>query len=476
MSAVLSILGVLTLVGMAVCGGLLLHIGMEADHRNGIGRWLGLALVAVPYLLSVLLAFGLAWARGGFIAVWPEGRPWLRAAVLLAVALASAAVLVALAGVPPLHDDAALAAGLRRVVGAGLCVLLPVVGGLALFPGRHRARAPVGRAAWALLAFFAVAGAASVHWHVQRHQGAEQAAREREALAPGTQPWSRSKGRWAYDGKPFDPADAASLEPLSAVFARDAVQGYYRGVPVPGSHGPSFEALSANQARDRRAVYWADTYRRGQDYYLVRHVRIEAQDGADPAHYQVLRHGHGRDQRQAYFEGRRLPQVHDPASFEALTPRLARDARRAYFEHAEIPGSEGASFETVDRSFDGWVRDRHNAWYVGSGQPQKDGPMVRTVLRLDKAQPAALRALSLSYASDGRRVWWRGQWLKDADAASFAVIEAGTPDPSAAAPGAESADARDARGLFKDGKRWVPPQAAKPADRGSAAASPNPSR
>lgn len=259
--------------------------------------------------------------------------------------------------------------------------------------------------------------------------------------------WQRGEGGWAYDGTPFETADAATLVPLDSRFARDSVQGYYRGTPIPGSHGPSLEVLGENEIRDRQAVYWADTYRKGQEYFLVRHNRVETIAGADPARYQVLKWGYGRDGSHAYHEGRRLKGVRDAASFEVLTPRLSRDARRAYFEDVEIPDSDGASFEIIDIYEPEWVRDRQRAWHVRFGQPEPGQPHRREVQQLKQVKPAALRPLGRQYAGDGQHVWWRGRLLQDAQAATFAVI-----DTDAASSPAQG-DARDARGLFERGRR-----------------------
>jgi hypothetical protein len=259
--------------------------------------------------------------------------------------------------------------------------------------------------------------------------------------------WQRVDGRWTYEGQAFETADAATLVALDSRFARDSVQGYYRGTPIPGSHGPSLEVLGKNEVRDHQAVYWADTYRKGQEYYMIRHNRVETITGANPARYQVLKWGYAKDGSHAYREGQRLKGVRDPASFEALTPRLSRDMRRAYFEDVEIPDSDGASFQIIDVHDDAWVRDHQRAWHVSSGQPEAGEPARREVQLLKKVQPAALRPLGRQYASDGQHVWWRGRLLQDAQAATFAVI-----DQEAASSPAKS-DARDASGLFERGRR-----------------------
>jgi hypothetical protein len=251
----------------------------------------------------------------------------------------------------------------------------------------------------------------------------------------------RKSGRWLHEDSPVNAADPRSFQPLDARFARDAVQGYYRGQPVAGSHGPSFEALSEHEARDRHAVYWADTYRKAQEYWALRHVRVAPVAGADPARYQVLAHGYARDGQRAYHEGRGFA-VADAASFEPLDARFARDARSGYFERVAITGSDGASFTLVDPDTGSHARDRLRVYsaHIELNQPLRPPhPVVRV---LQGARPETTRVAGQGYAVDGARVWWRGRVVVDADAGSFEVLAVGG-----------DADARDARSHFREGQR-----------------------
>lgn len=200
-------------------------------------------------------------------------------------------------------------------------------------------------------------------------------------------------GRWHFEDKPMQVADPGSFQPLGRYFARDRLRGYYRHAEVADSDGASFHALSEHVARDSRRVWWATTYRKGQEYWTVQHLRITVIDGADPASYQSLRDGYGRDLRSAFHEDRAF-KVRDPASFEVLDHGFTRDAQRAYFERQEIAGSDGASFALID-------------------------------------------------PRDGGRVWWAGRPVAGVDAASFTVEEDVTLPH----------DAHDARGTFRQGVR-----------------------
>ncbi len=232
--------------------------------------------------------------------------------------------------------------------------------------------------------------------------------------------YRQRNGDWTHDGDRIAPLAPASFEPIDRLFARDALHGYYRGSVVDDSHGPSFEALSAHEARDRGAVYWCDTERRGQEYWSIRRVRISRIADADPVSYRVLGRGYARDARRVYDEG--VPfDVRDPSSFEPMDAGFGRDRQRGYHVHAEIPGSDGATFATVNADDAAYVRDRQHVWYgfIDIDRPGgRPGPVVRL---LRDADPAVVRVLGRGYAADASRVWYRGLPLPDADAASFRI-------------------------------------------------------
>ena len=199
--------------------------------------------------------------------------------------------------------------------------------------------------------------------------------------------YRRVDGEWRYEDLPVPTADPASFRPLNATFARDAQRGFYRGSPVAGSEGLSFEALSVHEARDRRAVYWADTYRKGQEYWSIRHLRVVELAAADPASFRVLGHGYSRDHRQAWFEGEPF-KVRDVASFEPLNTMFARDKVRGYYERIEIAGSDGASFSMVDPHDLYYARDRHRVYHARidvDTQPDRARPSVTVVPGADPA-------------------------------------------------------------------------------------------
>ena len=254
-------------------------------------------------------------------------------------------------------------------------------------------------------------------------------------------------GQWTHDESTFTPQDPATFKPVDTLFARDALRGYYRGSVVAESDGASFVVVSEHEARDRSNVYYCDTYRKGQEYWSIKHLRIDRIEGADPSTYAAIGKSYSRDRQRVYAEGVAF-KVRDPATFEPLDGDFARDSQRGYYARTEIPGSHGPSFETVDSREPAYARDRASVYYghLDIDTPREANVRPREVVRaLRGADPAALRVLGRGYAADTRHVWHRGLPVAGADPSTFAI------DESYQGP----TDATDRSGAWRDGKRVV---------------------
>jgi len=287
------------------------------------------------------------------------------------------------------------------------------------------------------------------------------------------QGYVRKGGTWHYGDSTVQPEDAATFKPLNDSFARDSKRGYYRDEAIADSDGPSFEALGDHEAKDRLAVYYADTYRKGQEYWSIRHLRVELVRDAEPSSYRLLAHGYARDRQRVFFVGQAFS-VRDVESFTPLNAQFARDQVRGYYQRVEIPGSDGASFALIGEHEDHYVRDRKQVYYaeIKTDDPNRGAhPVVRP---LRDADPTSFRALERGYAADAAQVWYRGAPLtrdvagfallprsyartssqvfydgrvvRGADAASFAELE----------PPTEQADARDKSTSYLQGRRVDP--------------------
>ncbi len=176
-----TILGVIALLAMGATSLAMLKIGLHRETRADGGRYIATAVFALPYLLSVLLAFGVALARGGFVSAWQAAAPPLRSVLVMLLALAAALVVVAGVGMLPGRGEAASAILLRRGVWGSLMAMLLVAAVVAMFPSLTGSRqALMLRAVGALAGIVAIGGAA-VLWQQGRAALAErEAARTRD--------------------------------------------------------------------------------------------------------------------------------------------------------------------------------------------------------------------------------------------------------------------------------------------------------
>jgi hypothetical protein len=265
--------------------------------------------------------------------------------------------------------------------------------------------------------------------------------------------YQRKSGQWLHNDVAFTPTDPASFKPIDKLFARDSQSGYYRGSAVDGSDGASFEVLSEHEARDRLAVYYCDTYRKGQEYWTVRHLKVDRIRDADPATYTVLGRGYARDRLHVYEEGVAF-EVRDVASFEPLAGGFARDAQRGYYERVEIAGSHGATFKVIDDRDASYAHDQAIAFHAHIERNEPNKPPHPVVRKLRDAELATLRVLGRGYAADTKRVWYEGERVAGADAQSFTVTEDFT----------AQADAKDKTTAWQRGQR-VAEMAASAASR-----------
>jgi hypothetical protein len=242
---------------------------------------------------------------------------------------------------------------------------------------------------------------------------------------------------------------------------------HYRKEPILDADADSFQPLSDHYAKDRTRVYYADTYRSSQEYFLKRHVRVVVIDGADAASFAYVDLGYARDRRTMYYDGVRFD-VKDLATFTLLKDGYAKDRLTGYYHQWPVTGSDGATFEPVGYHYS---RDAANAFYSWLEPGTNGGPPTRHTRRLAGAAPASLTSFEFGYAADSSQTYYEGKPLtrdpssfrvlsfgyavgKDAvfhegvpiagaDPATFAMLEAPT----------DSADARDARAMYQQGKR-----------------------
>src|SRR5262245_14740565 len=101
-------------------------------------------------------------------------------------------------------------------------------------------------------------------------------------------PYHVKDGSWYWKDDWMDLPASTSLKPLNGYFAVAAGRGYFRADPIADSDGATFLALDDAFARDARHVWYCDTHRPSEEYFLVKRTRATELDGADPATFRLL--------------------------------------------------------------------------------------------------------------------------------------------------------------------------------------------
>lgn len=211
---------------------------------------------------------------------------------------------------------------------------------------------------------------------------------------------------WYTKAEKIPQADAATFEILGrTTYGKDARNAFYQGKLIPGADAATF-ALVPGRGANRTAPYARDAKR----------VYLEGTPvpDADPASFQPdsRRAGLARDRRQVYL-GASAIRGADPASYEPLGGEapIGRDRRGWYFGTESVEIRDPATFEVVAPDAgpgEVWARDAR-AIYIGS----------KTTTAA--AGSTGIETLGANYAKDASRVYYRGEPIDGADAASFRV-------------------------------------------------------
>lgn len=233
-------------------------------------------------------------------------------------------------------------------------------------------------------------------------------------------PYQKKNGVWYYDDRSISTNFPASFTPLNKRFAKANDFGFYRGATITGSDGKTFVALSDHYAKDKSNVYYCDTYRKGQEYYMMKHNDIETIKGADASSFVYLTGDYAKDKSSAYCEGIGFV-VKDVASFEMLDNEFGKDKITAYYHEKEITGSEGESFSILDHHYS---KDENAVFYsaIITNEIGTDSKAVN--IKLKGASPLSFVVYDDGYAADSVNAYFEGKWLCEIKP-SFAVLNYG---------------------------------------------------
>jgi hypothetical protein len=223
-------------------------------------------------------------------------------------------------------------------------------------------------------------------------------------------PYQQKNGTWYYDDRPMNLLPAEKLIPLNNRFARSDSAAYYRGAIIAGSNGQHFEALGDHYAKDDKQVWYCDTYRKGQEYYSIKHNRMLPITDANPASFTTLAEEYAKDSKAVYFEGIAFP-VKDVGSFQVLGYGYGKDNQVAYYQQTVVAGSDGPSFVVLGNHY---AKDSKHVYYstINTNEPNKLQVITTIVKEADLASfvVADLPADTVD-ARDKNRAYLQGKKL-----------------------------------------------------------------
>ncbi len=182
-------------------------------------------------------------------------------------------------------------------------------------------------------------------------------------------------------------------------------QWYYRDLLIEAADAKSFEPLNEHYAKDDQHVFYAEVYRKGQEYFSIKHDRILILD-AEPLKVRVINDDFIADDKRVFFKGNVFPSD-DPEKFQVLDYGYAKDSRRVYFDTQVLPQPEASSLVVLDLHY---IKDNKQVFY-----------------------------LEMDYSSGKMK----SILIKDADAASFTTETSGN----------DAGDAKDKHHTYLQGKR-----------------------
>jgi len=280
-------------------------------------------------------------------------------------------------------------------------------------------------------------------------------------------PYTKKGGDWYYKKDHISTKQGETLVPLNKHFAKSNRAAYFESSWLGEVDVASFEALTDHYAKDKTSVWYCDTYRDSKEYWSIKRYRTPRIVGADAPSFRLLNDEYARDTNRVYHDGISI-EVRDVNTYERLGDAHARDQYTGYFMRAEIKGSDGPTFSEVSGKYS---KDAKHVYYsrydsnLGQHYPversvmlQGADPATFVTLEGDYARDAGqayfndqiltksmatFRMLERDYAIADNKVFYRGEVLKDADAASFEVWPVGN----------DSATAQDNKGPFNYDKR-----------------------
>ncbi|MEO7996464.1 MAG: DKNYY domain-containing protein [Gemmatimonadaceae bacterium] len=232
-------------------------------------------------------------------------------------------------------------------------------------------------------------------------------------------PYTQKDGTWYFKKVAMSLEKGESLTPINKKFAKSNRTAYFESSMIASDVDvATFEPLSDHYAKDNKNVWYCDTYRDGKEYFTVKRYRTPRIVGADAPSFRMLNNYYARDTTWVYSDGVGF-KVRDINTYERIGDMHARDKVSGYYLRAEIPGSDGPTFNFITSSY---AKDAKHVYWSKFDTDAGTHPAIERTVTLPDADPATFVMLESSYAHDAGQVYYEARVLSKSPA-TFRVLE-----------------------------------------------------
>lgn len=221
--------------------------------------------------------------------------------------------------------------------------------------------------------------------------------------------YKKEGGKVFFDGKEV----GKDFVVLNDEFAKNDSAAYYKSYSIDGADIATFTALSKHYAKDKSSVFYCDTYRESQNYYLTKRSTIFHIPDADPVSFIMLGDEYSpyaKDDKSAYLNGTGFP-VKDVGSLELISGWFIKDKYQVYHGQKPVKGSDPGSFIILDQFF---AKDNKQAYYYTF---PSEGGVIPIV-----CNSASFTLLEYPYSKDANSVFYIDAIMDGVDASTFSIL------------------------------------------------------
>ena len=170
--------------------------------------------------------------------------------------------------------------------------------------------------------------------------------------------WAKDRKHVYSGSRRVAKADMNSFQVLNPLYAKDKNHCYYADGIIKDADAASFRVLDNGECLFEYRNAFGDhtrTHHGHQGYaadaehvfhYVLTIGKPCVVNKADPATFQVLGCGYGRDAQNVYYELSRLKDA-DSRSFEVIPPHWGRDKKSVFYQGGRLPDADPQTFEIL---------------------------------------------------------------------------------------------------------------------------------